>query len=184
MTMKSLLITLASVAALFALVSCSKDYISPEELFGDETKVATIKFHTRSDEFQNTETSFKHVAAYRKSDLEGQSWFSAMSGGKMVYDAFMFSLYFDDIDKMTVGDVLKSGRFRFGFFFSSDSRAYTDSYGGKITLADRGDGYVILRFHKVTVSCSYGRYVINGYLYCPLFDEVDLTEYWTSYMTE
>lgn len=184
MTMKSLLITLASVAALFALVSCSKDYITPEELFGDETKVATIKIHTRSDEFQDTETSFKHVAAYRKSDVEGQSWFSAMSGGKMVYDAFMFSLYFDDIDKMTVGDVLKPGRFWFGFFFSSDSHAYTDSYGGKITLADRGDGYVILRFHKVTVSCSYGRYVINGYLYCPLFDEVDLTEYWTDYMKE
>lgn len=174
--MKSLLMTLATVAALFAMVSCSKDYISPEELFGDETKVATIKIHTRSDEFQDTETTFKRVSAYRKSDLEGQSWFSAMSGGKMVYDAFMFSLYFDDIDRMKVGDVLKPGRFWFGFFFSSDSRAYTDSYGGKITLADRGDDYAILRFHKVTVNCSYGRYVIDGYLYCPLYDEFDLTE--------
>ena len=106
--------TLATVAALFAMVSCSKDYISPEELFGDETKVATIKIHTRSDEFQDTETTFKRVSAYRKSDLEGQSWFSAMSGGKMVYDAFMFSLYFDDIDRMKVGDVLKPA-------FGSDS---------------------------------------------------------------
>ena len=182
MIMKSLLMTLATVAALFAMVSCSKDYISPEELFGDETKVATIKIHTRSDEFQDTETTFKRVSAYRKSDLEGQSWFSAMSGGKMVYDAFMFSLYFDDIDRMKVGDVLKPGRFWFGFFFSSDSRAYTDSYGGKITLADRGDDYVILRFHKVTVNCSYGRYVIDGYLYCPLYDEFELTDYWTDYM--
>ena len=176
MIMKSLLMTLASVAALFALFSCSKDYISPEELFGNEAKVAKTKIHTRSDEFEDTETTFKSVAVYRKSDMEGKSWFCAMSGGRMVYDAFMFSLYFDDIDRMHVGDVLKPGRFMFGFFFSSDSYAYTDSYEGKITLADRGDDYVILRFQKVAVSCSYGQYVTDGYLYCPLQDEFDMTE--------
>lgn len=171
--MKRLFLTLASVAALFALVSCSKDYISPDELFMDGSKVAKTKIHTRSDEFEDTETSFGSVAVYRKSDLEGKSWFCAMSGGKMVYDAFMFSLYFDSIDRMKVGDVLKPSRFWFGFFFSSDGTAYTDSYGGKITLADKGDGYVILRFHKVTVNCSYGNYVTDGYLYCPLHDEYE-----------
>lgn len=174
MNMKRHFLTLATVAALFTMVSCSKDYITPDELFGDGSKIAKTKIHTRSDEFEDTETSFKSVAVYRKSDKDGKSWFCAMSGGRMVYDAFMFSLYFDNIDGMELGDVLKPSRFMFGFFFSSDGNAYTDTYEGKITLADRGDNYVILRFHKVTFSCSYGKYVTDGYLYCPLYDEFEM----------
>ena len=175
MTMKSLFLTLASVAALFALVSCSKDYISPEELFGDEAKVAKASFHTRSKEYEDTEIPFTSPAVYKKSDMEGQSWFFAFSsGGKMVYELFMLSIYFDDIDGMKVGDTLKTSRFLFSFPASSDSEASTYTYGGKITLADKGDDYVILRFHKVSVSCSFGKYVIDGYLYCSLYEGVEL----------
>lgn len=162
---------LASVAALFSLVSCHKAYISPEELFKDGNKVAKTAIHTRSDEYEDTETTFQRMAIYRNSDKEGQSWFVATSGGKMVYDMFMVSIYFGSIDRMKVGDTLKPSRFMFSFFASSDSEASTYTYGGKITLADKGDDYVILLFDKVSFSCSFGDYVTDGYLYCPLFDE-------------
>ena len=64
----------------------------------------------------------------------------------MVYDAFMLSIYFDSIEKMKVGDELK------------------------ITLADKGDDHVILHFRNVSFSCSFGDYLTDGYLYCPLYD--------------
>ena len=172
--MKHLITTLATLAALITLVSCQKDYISPEELFKDGSKVAKTAIHTKSAEFENTVTTFNSVAVYRKSDFEGQSWFVAHSGGKMVYDAFMLSLYFDSIDKLQVGDVLNPRRFWFSFIFSNDSRATTYDYSGKITLADKGDNYVILRFHRVGFSCSYGDYLTDGYLYCPLYEESPL----------
>lgn len=174
--MKRITITtaLTAMVALFALDSCSKDYISPEELFKDDAKVAKTEIHTRSGEFEDTVTPFASTTVYRKSDLEGMSWFCAMSGGKMVYDTFIFSLHFDSIDHMKVGDVLNPGRFSFSFFYSSDSNATIYTYRGKISLADKGDDYVILRFHKVSVSCSFGEYVIDGYLYCPLLDEYQI----------
>ena len=106
--------------------------------------------------------------------MDGQSWFVASSGGKMVYDMFMMSIYFDSIDRMKVGDTLKPSRFMFSFFASSTFEATTHTYGGKITLVDKGDDYVILHFDKVSVSCSFGDYVTDGYLYCPLFDEYEV----------
>ena len=165
------------VAALFAMFSCSKDCISPEELFKDGSKVAKITIHTRSDYYDDTETTFSSPVVYRKSDVEGQSWFSAFSNkGRMVHELFMLSIYFDSIDRMRVGNTLKTSRFVFSFLASSDSNATSYTYGGKITLADRGDDYVILRFHEVSVSCSLGSYVIDGYLYCPLNDEFVVSE--------
>lgn len=172
--MKHLFTMLASFAALFSLVSCSKDYISPEEFFKGGYKVAKTAIHTRGDEYEDTETSFQRIAVYRKSDMDGQSWFVASSGGKMVYDMFMMSIYFDSIDRMRVGETLKPSRFMFSFFASSTFEATTHTYGGKITLVDKGDDYVILHFDKVSVSCSFGDYVTDGYLYCPLFDEYEV----------
>lgn len=87
---------------------------------------------------------------------------------------FMLSIYFDNIDKMKVGDTLKTSRFMFSFPASSDSNATTYTYGGRITLADKGDGYVILHFHRVSFSCSFGNYVTDGYLYCTLEDEFQI----------
>lgn len=163
---------LMAVALLAA--SCSKDAIpdtiSPEELFGNEAKIAKTTIHTKSDEFEDTVTTFPRVQVTRRSDIEGQSWLCAWSGGRMVYDMFMLSIYFDSIDKMKVGEELKTSRFMFSFVASSDSRATTHEYGGKITLADKGDDYVILHFKNVSFSCSFGDYLTDGYLYCPLYD--------------
>ena len=171
MIMKRLTTVLTSVAVMLGMVSCNKDYISPEELFKDGSKVAKTKIHTKSDKYEDTVTGFRQIAVYRNSDEEGKSWLIAFSGGKMVYDAFMLSIYFDSIDNLRVGDKLNISRFLFSFFFSSNSAATTDSYEGTITLADKGDDYVILRFDKVRFSCSYGSYNTDGYLYCPLFEE-------------
>ena len=172
--MKRLLSLLVLVSAAM-LSSCSKDYITPEELFKDSSKVAVTSIHTKSDMFEDTVAEFRQVAVYRKSDYEGKSWLCAWSGGRMVYDMFMLSLYFNDIDKMTVGDKLNPSRTMFSFVASSDSNATTYTYKGKITLAGKGEDYVILHFNKVTFNCSFGEYVTDGYLYCPLYDKYEMT---------
>ena len=166
--------TLFAVALL--AMSCSKadvnkDVISPEELFRNSSMTARTTIHTKGDAYEDTVTTFPEVAVYRKSDKEGQSWFVALSGGKMVYDLFMLSIYFGSIDDMKVGDTLKLSRFMFSFFASSDFNATTYDHSGTITLANKGDDFVILRFNKVSFNCSYGKYVTDGYLYCPLYDE-------------
>ncbi len=158
------------VAVALIAASCSKDTISPEELFRDEARIAKTTIRTKSSEFEDTVTTFSRVKVCKQSDVEGQSWLCAWSGGKMVYDTFSLSIYFDSIDKMKIGDELKISRFRFSFVFSSDSNATTYEYGGKITLADKGDDHVILHFQNVSFSCSFGDYLTDGYLYCPLYD--------------
>ena len=169
---------IAMAVALMAL-SCGKDNpynISPVDLLNNPSMVANTTITTRNGDIEETVTPFKSSAVYKKSEYERQSHFCAMSGGRMVYDAFMLSVYFDDIEKMKVGDTLKTRRFLFSFFFSSDSRATTDTYEGKIKLAAKGDDYVILHFDKVLCSCSFGDYLIDGYLNCPLFEEYGAEE--------
>ena len=169
---------IAMAVALMAL-SCGKDNpynISPMDLLNNPSMVANTTITTRNGDIEETVTPFKSFAVYKKSEYERQSHFCAMSGGRMVYDAFILSVYFDDIEKMKVGDTLKTRRFLFSFFFSSDSRATTDTYEGKIKLVAKGDDYVILHFDKVLCSCSFGDYLIDGYLNCPLFEEYGAEE--------
>ncbi len=164
---------IAMAVALMAL-SCSKDNpynISPEDLVNDPMKIAKTTITTKGPDATEATASFSKVAAYRKSEFEGQSWFVAYSGGRMVYDMFMLSCYFDSIDDMKVGETLKPSRFMFSFIASSDSNATTYEYEGKITLADKGEDYIILHFDKVRFSCSYGDYLTDGYLNCPLYEE-------------
>lgn len=174
--MKRLLTFSAVVTAFLAAVSCNKDYISPEELFADSSKEAVTVINLKSNETkgdgaEGIVATFRDKAVYRKSEEAGQSWFCAFSGGRMVYDMFMLSIYFDSIDQMKTGDTLKPTQVMFSFIASSDSNATTHTFDGKISLADKGDDYVILRFRKVVFNCSFGEYLIDGYLYCPLFDE-------------
>ena len=174
--MKQTVIRIALIVAALMATACSKESISPEDLFNAHVKVAQTTIKTRGSDYEDTVTSFPSVAVYRKSDIQGKSRFTASSGGRMVYDMFFLSIYFDSIDKMKVGDTLKPSRFLFTFPASSDSRATTHEYGGKITLAGKGDDYVILRFHQVSVSCIFGNYLTDGYLYCPLFEEFKIEE--------
>ena len=175
--MKHAITQFALVAAALLAVSCSKDLITPEELFRDSSKEAKIIIQSKGNDIGSEDqvVMFRDKAVYRKSDQAGQSWFCAFSGGRMVYDMFMLSIYFDSIDKMKVGDMLKPTRVMFSFIASSDSNATTNTFtsDGKISLADKGDDYVILRFRKVVFNCSFGEYLIDGYLYCPLFDEYE-----------
>ena len=169
--MKRILTRFAILFLVLMTASCGKDTISPEALFNNDAKVAKTTIHTKGEEFEDTVTTFKNKTVYIKSDKEGQSWLGASSGGKMVYDFFMLSVYFDDINSMKAGDNLTIRGFHFMFAYSSDYQAYTDTYSGSITLADKGNGYVILRFNKFAFSCSFGEYVTDGYLYCPLEEQ-------------
>ena len=47
---------------------------------------------------------------------------------------------------------------------------YTMDYDGTITIAGKGDDYVILHFNKVKWSLSPWEYTTDGYLYCTLED--------------
>ena len=173
--MKRIIILAVTLMAL----SCSKDNpysISPEELLNNPLKAAKTTIVTKGPDATEAVTSFNNVAAYRQSEFEGQSWFIAFSGGRMVYDMFVLSFYFDSIDNMKVGKTLKPNRFMFSFVASSDSNATTYEYEGKITLADKGDDYVILYFDNVHLSCSLGDYLTNGYLYCPLHEKFEVSE--------
>ena len=169
---------IAMAVALMAL-SCSKDNpynISPEDLVNDPMKIAKTTITTKGDEYEDTVTSFKLVKVYRESETAGKSHFIAFSGGKMVYDAFMLSFDFNSIDTMEVGEMLNTSPFMFSFVYSSDSHATTYTYDGKIRLADKGDDYVILHFDNVLCSCSFGDYLIDGYLNCPVFDRFEAEE--------
>lgn len=169
--MKRIITQLAVLMAAVLTMSCSKDLISPEELFRDETKVAKSRIHTKVEGDEDMVTTIHNKEIYRRSEKEGQSWFVGHSSGKMVNDSFMMFVYFDNIDRVRVGNKLNIRDFDFGFYYSSDMNAYTDKYSGSITVADKGDDYVILRFNNFSCSCSIGDCVTDGYLYCPLYDE-------------
>ena len=169
---------IAVAVALMAL-SCSKDApysISPEDLVNDPMKIAKTTITTKGDEYEDTVTSFETVKVYRESEAAGKSHFIALSGGKMVYDAFMLSFDFNSIDTVKVGEMLNISSFMFSFVFSDDSHATTYTYEGKIRLAAKGDDYVILHFDSVLCKCSFGDYLIDGYLNCPVMDSLEEEE--------
>lgn len=168
--MKRIFTFLTVCAAALVLASCSKENISPEYLDRNPSKAAEISIVSKGT-FENTVTMFKKSDIYRKSEFEGQSWLYAFSGGKMVYDAFMLSIYFDCIDNLNAGDTITPSSCMFTFFYSSDSNATAHEYEGKITIADKGEDYVIIDFHEVIFDCSFGEYTIDGYLNCPLHEE-------------
>lgn len=168
--MKRVFIFLTICVSALALASCNKEDISPEYLDKNPSKAAEIRFASKG-EFKNTITMFRESNVYRKSEFEGQSWFYAFSGGKMVYEAFALSIYFDNIDTLNVGDVITPSRCWFSFIYSSNSNATAHEYEGKITIADKGEDYVIIDFHKVIFDCSFGKYTIDGYLECPLYEQ-------------
>ena len=168
--MKHIFTPISIIAVALMALSCSKHYLSPEEVFKLDLS-AKVTLVSNSGDSEKKEFSIPTVAVFRKSEIEGQSWFTGFSGGKMVDDSFFISIYFNNVDKLKAGDELKISRFRFSFLYSSDSRASTDIYSGKITVEDKGDDFILLNFHRVLCRCSFGVYLTDGYLYCPLYDE-------------
>lgn len=166
---------IAMAVALMAL-SCSKDIpynISPEDLVNDPMKIAKTTITTKGDQNEDSVTSFELAKVYKESDTAGKSHFIAISGGRWDYEVFMLSFDFDYINTLEVGDKLNMSRFMFSFVLSSDSRATTEEYKGKVRLADKGDDYVILHFNKLRCSCIFGDYEIDGYLYCPIIEDLE-----------
>ena len=168
--MKRIFTFLTVCASALALISCNKDDISPEDLDRNPSKAAEISI-TGKSAYKDTVKMFSRSEVYRKSDMKGQSWFYAFSGGKMVYEVFALSIYFDNIDRLNPGDTITPSRCWFSFIYSSDSNATAYEYDGKISVAKKGKDYVILDFHQVKFDCSFGEYTIDGYLNCPLYEE-------------
>ena len=177
--MKRILTQIMLLSVALLTVSCGKDYITPDELFRDDAKIAKTKITVKSDNGETTKETvpFERVVVYKTSEFSSQSWLSAWSGGKMSYNMFSLSIFFQDIEKMKVGETLKPSHVMFSLPASSDSRDYTDEYSGKITLADKGEDYVILDFHKVGFSIGKGDYLVDGYLHCKLEDKLELDYY-------
>ena len=169
--MKRIFVLITLLAVALSLVSCNKHEPTPKELAINDLTMAKIAIHTKGDVNEDTVTSFRDAAVYKKSEKAGKSWFVAYTGGRMVYDAFTLSLYFNSVDNLKVGDALNLNDVLFSFILSSDSNASTHDCEGKITLAEKGSDYVILRFEALRFNCSLGEYVTDGYLRCPLFEE-------------
>lgn len=170
--MKRILILIALCTFAFAATSCRKDDGTIHTPDNDMSVTAKVTI-TKDGSNDKTVTLFKEMAVYRESSMEGKSWLTALSGGKMVYDAFMLSIYFDCIDNLNVGDTIIPSRCMFSFFYSSDSNATTHEYEGTISLADKSADQVIIHFDKVKFTCSFGEYIIDGYLNCPLYERYD-----------
>jgi len=158
-----------ATAILLALATVSCDKQAPDNpLTIDWHRLAQTTITTKGDAYDDTVTSFTNVQAKKSSEVEGQSWFIAFSTGKTVYDAFVLSFHFDDIDKLKVGDTLPIRHFLFSFVFSNDSEASTCAYEGSVSLAEKADDHIVLHFQNLRFSCSFGDYLTNGFLYCPL----------------
>lgn len=167
--MKRIITRFLFLSAVITAVSCSKDSVTPDDFLNESAKAVKTEITLKSSDDGNIKTtSFATANVYRNSEFEGQSWFVAWSGGKMQYDCFRLSIYFQDVDQMKVGEALEPSRFFFSFFYSNNSDDSAFEYSGKITLAEKGEDYVILDFQNVGVSCGMGDYVTDGYLYCPL----------------
>jgi len=168
-----LALSLILIAATMA-TSCSKDLLTPDGFLIDKSLVAktTIQpkdeIQARQDDFETTIVDFRDGTVLRTFEVEGQSHLIAHSTGKMVYDAFWLLMNFDYIDNMKVGDVLRPSYCQFSLIFSSSSRASTYTYDGKITLAAKGDDYVVFYFDKVTFTTEFYIYLMDGYLRCDL----------------
>ena len=177
-----LTLSLYLIAATMAL-SCSKDLFTPDGYLIDKSLVAktTIQHNVATPsgkkDFEDTIVDFRDGTVQRTFEvegktMEGQSLLIARSTGKMVYDAFWLSMNIDYIDNIKVGDVVKTSYYMLLFIYSSSRLpwAYDYDYDGKITLAAKGDDYVVFYFDNVTFTSEYHNYTyaMNGYLRCAL----------------
>ncbi|MBR5736088.1 MAG: hypothetical protein IKX60_04800 [Bacteroidales bacterium] len=168
-----LTLSLIFIAAAMA-TSCGKDLFTPDGYLLDKSLVAKTTIQQKGaiqsgqEDFKTTIVDFGDGTVQRTSEKEGQSLLMAHSTGITVYDAFWLSAYFDCIDNMKVGDVLKPSYCWFSLILSSSSNTWAFSYAGKITLAAKGDDYVVFNFDKVTFTTDVYKYVMDGYLRCEL----------------
>ena len=165
--MKRILIISALISLALMSVSCTKD-TPGNGLTIDWDNRAKTTFTTKSDQYEDSVTAFNDISVSKTSEFEGKSWFFAISDGKLVHNAFVLSFYFDDINRLKVGEKLPISKFLFSFVFSNDSNATTNTYRGSVYLVEKADDHVVLHFQNFRFSCSFGDYVTNGYLYCPL----------------
>lgn len=172
--MKRLLsLSLILIAATMAL-SCSKDLFTPDGFLLDKSLVAKTTIQPKEEiqsgreDIETTIVDFQDGTVHRTFEVEGQSSLLAHSTGRMVYDAFWLSIYFNYIDNMKVGDVLNPSYCRFSLIFSSSSYTWDFDYDGTITMVAKGDDYVVFYFDKVTFSTISYTYVMDGYLRCTL----------------
>ena len=181
--MKHLLSLITFIAVAFLAASCSwdnltpdnpskshSDIITPDELSKDDSKVAKTIIHFSDSEVEDRSASFSTAIVYRKTDKDGLSRLTAISNGTMVADDFFLYFHFNCIDKLKVGETLNLSDFYVLINPANHFIGYTMDYDGTITIAGKGDDYVILHFNKVKWSLSPWEYTTDGYLYCTLED--------------
>jgi len=165
--MKRILTLTAILSLTLMTVSCNKENPGPEPTV-DWHSMALTTITPNSDTNENAVIAFGSASVQKTSEIDGKSKFFAISNGKMVHSAFIIDFYFDNIDRVKVGQTLDISDFSLWFPFSSDSRTTTHNYSGTVSLAKKADDYVVLYFHNVSASCSFGDYVTNGAVHCSL----------------
>ena len=165
--MKRILSITAVICLALMAISCNKEN-SGNELTVDWSSMALTTITSNCNASEDAVIAFGSASVQKTSEIDGKSHFFAISNGKMAYNAFIIDFYFDNIDRVKVGQTLDISDFSLWFPFSSDSRTTTHNYSGTVSLAKKADDYVVLYFHNVSASCSFGDYVTNGAVHCSL----------------
>lgn len=165
--MKRILTLTAILSLTLMTVSCNKENPDPEPTV-DWHSMALTTITPNSDTNENAVIAFASASVMKKSEIDGKSEFCALSNGKMVYDAFVLNFYFNDIKRTDIGQTLDISDFSLWFPYSSDTRTNTHSFSGTVSLAEKAEDHVVLYFHQVSASNSFGEYVTNGQVYCTL----------------
>ena len=96
------------------------------------------------------------------SDIDGFVHTSVFySKGKMVEDNIYFSMELKE-KSLVAGKEPEIERLHFGYFFSSYSGDYTDTFKGTIRVKKYNDQELVLRFNRVTFTVAMGTCRLNG----------------------
>ena len=148
--MKLAFIPLVTTLALLLSVGCA-------ELPGIDTQFRDLTM-------TGPDGAMKLKAVYDNSskDVPGCSGVICHTDGKDVFTNIWLSFYF--YDNTPQGSELKLERLSFGALLSSNSREYTSTFSGKMTLGEKTDSYVIVYLEDVHFKIQHGEYVLNGNL--------------------
>ncbi len=95
-------------------------------------------------------------------ELNGMSYLFFQTKGHYADEILSLSLFFQELDKCSVGTEIKPVRVNFGAFLSNNSFNFTDRIDGKIVVKAIDEKQITLRFIKVIGSIALGDYIMNG----------------------
>ncbi len=95
-------------------------------------------------------------------ELNGKSCFYFQTKGHYADEILTLYVFFQELDKCSVGTEIVPVRVDFGAFLSNNSSNFTDRIDGKIVVKAIDEKQITLRFVKVIGRIGLGKYIMNG----------------------